>query len=401
MKGGGHMADISISFCGKKFINPYVIAASPSSDSLEKVERAFHAGWGGAVLKTIEPAGRQRTLAEPNMGALDFMGRKQMAFYNYDLCTQQTMEELCREITCLKKHFPDRIVMASIMASREEEWSRMVREAADAGADMIECSVSCPQGDESGKIPAADPQTLTGCVEMIRKHLRKDVPLVVKLTPNVTDIVSIAKAAEAGGADALCAIDTVKSFIGIDIETGLPKLNVNGQAALGGLSGPAVKPIALGCAAQICKNVKIPVCGVGGISTYEDALEFMMLGCGIVELCTAVSRYGYGMIDKLCAGLRGYMDRKGIRSLEEIRGSSLHTIVSQDELERGWNAVNITDTMKCRKCGACITACQDCGFGALTKGEGGIPLLAAEKCRGCGVCRTVCPADCIEIRPAV
>lgn len=395
------MADISILFCGKKFINPYVIAASPSSDSLDKVERAFQAGWGGAVLKTIEPAGRQRTLAEPNMGALDFMGRKQMAFYNYDLCTQQSMEELCREISCLKKHFPDRIVMASIMASREEEWSRMVREAADAGADMIECSVSCPQGDESGKIPAADPQTLTGCVKMIRKYLRKDIPLVVKLTPNVTDIVSIAKAAEAGGADALCAIDTVKSFIGIDIETGLPKLNVNGKAALGGLSGPAVKPIALGCAAQICKNVKIPVCGVGGISTYEDALEFMMLGCGIVELCTAVSRYGYGMIDKLCAGLSTYMDRKGIHSLEEIRGSSLHTIVGQDELERGWNAVNITDIKKCRKCGACITACQDCGFGALTKGEGKTPLLAAEKCRGCGVCRTVCPADCIEIRPVV
>lgn len=395
------MTDISISFCGKKFINPYVIAASPSSDSLEKVERAFQAGWGGVVLKTIEPAGRKRTLAEPNMGALDFMGRKQMAFYNYDLCTQQSMEELCLEISYLKRHFPDRIVMASIMASKEEEWGRMIREATNAGTDMIECSLSCPQGDESGKIPASDPETLTNCVKMIRKYLKNDVPLVVKLTPNVTDIISIAKAAEVGGADALCAIDTVKSFIGIDIETGIPKLNVNGKAALGGLSGPAVKPVALGCVAQICKNVEIPVCGVGGISTYEDALEFIMLGCGVVELCTAVSRYGYGMIRKLCNGLRGYMDRKGLRSLDEIRGSSLHTIVGQDELERGWNAVNITNTTKCRRCGACMTACQDCGFGALIKGESGKPVLIAEKCRGCGVCRTVCPADCIEIKPAV
>lgn len=393
------MADISISFCGKKFINPYVIAASPSSDSLDKVERAFQAGWGGAVLKTIEPAGRQRTLAEPNMGALDYMGRKQMAFYNYDLCTQQSMEELCREISCLKRHFPDRIVIASIMASRETEWSRMVREAADAGADMIECSLSCPQGDESGKIPAADPEILTDCVKMIRTHLKKEVPLVVKLTPNVTDIISIAKAAKEGGADALCAIDTVRSFIGIDVETGLPKLNVNGKATLGGLSGPAVKPIALGCVAQICKNVEIPVLGVGGISTYEDALEFMMLGCGVVGLCTAVSRYGFEMIKQLNSGLSRYMDRKGIGSLEEIRGRSLSTVVSQDELDRDWNAVNITDTIKCRKCGACITACQDCGFGALTKGEGKIPILMVEKCKGCGVCRTVCPADCIEIKP--
>lgn len=395
------MADISISFCGKKFINPYVIAASPSSDSLDKVERAFQAGWGGAVLKTIEPAGRQRTLAEPNMGALDYMGRKQMAFYNYDLCTQQSMEELCREISCLKRHFPDRIVIASIMASRETEWSRMVREAADAGADMIECSLSCPQGDESGKIPAADPEMLTDCVKMIRTHLKKEVPLVVKLTPNVTDIISIAKAAKEGGADALCAIDTVRSFIGINVETGLPKLNVNGKATLGGLSGPAIKPIALGCVAQICKNVEIPVLGVGGISTYEDALEFMMLGCGVVGLCTAVSRYGFEMIKQLNSGLSRYMDRKGISSLEEIRGRSLSTVVSQDELDRDWNAVNITDTIKCRKCGACITACQDCGFGALTKGEGKIPILMVEKCKGCGVCRTVCPADCIEIKPMV
>lgn len=392
------MADISVTFCGKKLLNPFVIAASPSSDSLEKVERAFLAGWGGAVLKTIEPEGKQRSLAEPNMGALDYAGKKQMAFYNYDLCTQLTLKELCDEIRYLKAHYPDRIVIASVMAGTEEEWRTIVQATEEAGADMIECSVSCPQGDASGKIPAADPELLEQFVKSIKKHIQKDTPVIVKLSPNVTDIAAIAEAAERGGADAVCAIDTVKSFIGIDIRTGKPKLNVDGKAALGGLSGPAVKPIALGCIVQIAKSVNIPIAGVGGISNYEDALEFMLLGSGIVEICTAISRYGYGMIDGLCRGLVRYLEERGIESLSELTGTALSTVVSQAELSREYRAVNITEQTKCRKCGCCITACQDCGFGALEKGEDGFPVLQQEKCRGCGVCKTVCPASCIEIK---
>lgn len=391
------MADIRVSFCGKIFQNPFVIAASPSSDSLEKVERAFRAGWGGAVLKTIEPEGKQRKLAEPNMGALDYMGRKQMAFYNYDLCTQLSLQELCDEIIYLKKHYPDRIVIASVMAGTDEEWRVIVQAVEEAGADMIECSVSCPQGDASGKIPAADPELLTQFTRSIKRHVRKDTPIIVKLSPNVTDIAAVAKAAEAGGADSVCAIDTVRSFIGIDIESGKPKLNVDGKAALGGLSGPAIKPIALGCIVQIAKTVQIPIGGVGGISNYEDAVEFLLLGSKIVEICTAVSKYGYGMIDGLCKGLSDYLDRKGYTSVEQIVGSSLSTVVPQPELSREWKAVNHTDPDKCKKCGACITACNDCGFGALKKGQDGYPQLDMDICLGCGVCKTVCPFNCIEM----
>lgn len=391
------MADISVTFCGKKFSNPFVIAASPSSDSLEKVERAFRAGWGGAVLKTIEPAGKQRSLAEPNMGALDYAGRKQMAFYNYDLCTQLTLDELCEEIRYLKRHYPNQIVIASVMAGTEEEWCTIVQAVEKAGADMIECSVSCPQGDASGRIPASDPELLEQFVRSIKRNLRRSTPVIVKLSPNVTDIAAVAKAAEEGGADAVCAIDTVRSFIGIDIRSGKPKLHVDGKAALGGLSGPAVKPIALGCIVQIAQNVGIPVAGVGGISNYEDAVEFMLLGCGIVEICTAISRYGYGMIDGLCRGLESYLEEKGLGALSELTGKSLDTVVPQAELSRDYHAVNVTDMAKCKKCGCCITACQDCGFGALEKGENGYPELKMEKCRGCGVCKTVCPASCIEM----
>lgn len=391
------MADIHVSFCGKTFDNPFVIAASPSSDSLEKVERAFQAGWGGAVLKTIEPEGKQRRLAEPNMGALDFMGRKQMAFYNYDLCTQLTLKELCDEIIYLKKHYPSKIVIASVMAGTDEEWRVIVQAVEEAGADMIECSVSCPQGDASGKIPATDPELLTQFTKSIKKHVKKNTPIIVKLSPNVTEIAVVAKAAEHGGADSICAIDTVRSFIGIDIESGKPKLNVDGKAALGGLSGPAIKPIALGCIVQIAQNVHIPIGGVGGISNYEDAVEFMMLGCSIVEICTAVSKYGYGMIDGLCRGLSDYLDKKGYKNVSEIVGTALSTVVSQEQLSREWKAVNRTDYENCKKCGACVTACQDCGFGALTKAENGLPKLNSKQCLGCGVCKTVCPFNCIEM----
>ena len=391
------MADISVDFCGIKFENPFVIAASPSSDSLEKVERAFQAGWGGAVLKTIEPEGKQRKLAEPNMGALDFMGRKQMAFYNYDLCTQLSLEELCDEIIYLKKNYPGKIVIASVMANTAQEWKTIVRRVEAAGADMIECSVSCPQGDASGKIPATEPELLRKFAGDIKRFLKKDTPIIVKLSPNVTDIAAVAEAAEQGGADSLCAIDTVKSFIGIEIETGRPKLHVNGQTTLGGLSGPAIKPIALGCIVQIVKRVHIPVAGVGGISNFEDAIEFMMLGCPIVEICTAISRYGYQMIDKLCTGLNDYLDRKGYSNVSEIVGMALPSIVSQAELSREWRAVNSIDREKCKKCGACVTACQDCGFGALTKDDNSRICLDRDKCLGCGVCKTVCPFGCIEI----
>lgn len=392
------MADLSVKFCGKTFINPFVIAASPSSDSLDKVERAFKAGWAGAVLKTIEPEGKQRSLAEPNMGGLDFLGRKQMAFYNYDLCTQQSMESLCAEIRTLKKDFPDRIVMASIMAATDQEWADMIHDVEDAGADIIECSVSCPQGDKSGRIPAADPELIETYTKSMKAHVRKGTPVVIKLTPNVTDIAAVAEGAERGGADGLVAIDTVKSFIGIDIETGLPKLNVGGKSTYGGLSGPAVKPIALGCVARIAQRVSIPIAGVGGISGYKDAVEFMMLGCGIVEMCTAVLRYGYKLIDRLCEGLSQYMDRHQIKDLSSIRGTSLKYIVTQMELSRDWHAVNVTDLSSCRKCRSCIVTCQDGGFGALTLGEDGYPKIDIHTCVGCGACKTVCPAGCIEIR---
>jgi dihydropyrimidine dehydrogenase (NAD+) subunit PreA len=391
------MADLYVDFCGKRMVNPFVIAASPSSDGREKEERALEAGWGGIVFKTVSVEKRRPKLAEPNMGALDYGNKKQMAFYNYDLISERSIEEVCDDIVYLKERFPDRILIGSIMAGNMEEWKYLTEKLEEAGADMIECSMSCPQGDEKGKIPAADEELLEKTVSAIKGFIRKSTPLIVKMTPNVTDIAALARAAKRGGADSICAIDTVRSFIGIDIETGMPKLNVEGKASLGGLSGPAIKPIALGCVAAINQAVDIPVAGVGGISNYEDAAEFILLGCGMVQVCTAVSRLGFCMVKDMIKGMKAYMERMGYEKIEDFLGKSLHCIVNQEELEKEKKFILKIDKKRCIRCGRCKTACNDCGYGALFQNEEGYPDIDHTVCKGCGVCRTVCSKNCIEI----
>lgn len=391
------MKDISVDFCGLHMVNPFVVAASPSSDGLEKEIMALEEGWGGIVFKTVSVDARRPKLAEPNMGALDFAGKKQMAFYNYDLISERSIDDICSDIEVLKKRFPDRILIGSIMAGERDEWKYLVERLEEAGADMIECSMSCPQGDGSGKIPAADEVLLENTVAAIKSFTKKNTPIIVKMTPNVTDISALAEAAVRGGTDSICAIDTVKSFIGIDIETGLPKLNVYGKAALGGLSGPAVKPIALRCVADIKMKTTVPLAGVGGISGYADALEFMLLGCGMVQVCTAISRYGFAMVKNMIKGFEDYMERKNIQSLDEIIGSSLKYIVDQDSLSREKKFSIVIDKTNCIKCRQCLTACRDCGYGAIYMGEDLYPSVDQKTCKGCGVCRTVCSRDCIKI----
>jgi dihydropyrimidine dehydrogenase (NAD+) subunit PreA len=220
----------------------------------------------------------------------------------------------------------------------------------------------------------------------------------VKLTPNVTDIVDVARGAVCGGADAVCAIDTVRSFIGIDIETGFPKLNVKGLSTWGGLSGPSIKPIALGCVSRIAKALSVPIAGAGGIDCWQDAAEFLLLGASNVQVCTAVSRHGFRMVRQMCGGLSGYLRQKGYARLSDMVGGSLKYLVDYSELDCENRQTCSIDETACLRCGTCATACQDAGYGALTFHSGGSPELCADRCRGCGICRSVCPRNCISMK---
>lgn len=399
--------DLNINFAGVPFENPFTVAASPSSDSREKVRRALEAGWGGIVFKTTALPQHSPKLAEPNMAGLSYAGKPQFAFYNIDLISERTVEEIQEDIAYFKQLYPDRRFIGSIMAAGEDEWIELVHRLEEAGADMIECSMSCPQGEHSiadeGKkasnaIPAADRELMRTTTRTILRARKKNTPVIVKMTPNVTDLVDVARGAVEGGADALCCIDTVRGFIGIDLETGYPKLNVNGLSTWGGLSGPAVKPIALGCVSKLTKELDIPVAGVGGVSNWQDAAEFLLLGARNVQVCTAISRYGFGMVQSMQKGLLRYMEQKGFTSLDAMVGKSLPYLVDHSELSRDNHLHCSIDETACLKCGSCATACQDAGFGALHHEKGSVPTLDKAVCRGCGVCQSVCPRDCITLR---
>jgi dihydropyrimidine dehydrogenase (NAD+) subunit PreA len=391
------MANLQTQFCGLRFENPFVIAPSPASDRREKIEKAFSAGWGAVVYKTTTVTSKAPVLAESNMGGINFAGGRPFAFYNYDLTIEHGIDTVCEDIKYLKSKFPTKIIIGSISATSPDEWVYMTKMLEQAGADMIECSISCPQGDGKGVIPAADEKILADIIKCIKSNTTKNTPLIVKMTPNVTDIAYVAECAMNAGADAICAIDTVKSFIGLDIETGKPKLNVGGYSPIGGLSGPAIKPIALGCVARIAQKTNAPLGGIGGIMNWEDAVEFMMLGCTIVELCSALTKCGYEMIDKLKDGLSSYMDRKGIKSVNDIIGSSLGYIVDHSMLDASKKSICRVDYEKCIGCGACVPACQVGGFLGLTKGADNKPVIDEKVCRGCGSCASVCPRNALSM----
>jgi len=391
--------NLSVNFCGLNFKNPFIIAASPASDSREKVERAFEAGWGGAVLKTTSMESEPVNLVYPMMGSFSYKEKRHSSFYNIDLISERHIGEIEKDIYYLKLKYPDHIVMGSIMASSKSDWVELVHRLEAVGTDIIECSMSCPQGESNGMIPTTDPDLTKKVTNWIKEATRKNTPVIVKLSPMVNDIVAIAKAAKEGGADAICAIDTVKALGGINLNTLEPFLSVNGKSTFGGLSGPCVKPIALGCIAEIAKNVKIPISGVGGITSWNDAAEYLLLGARTLQICTAVMRYGFEMIDDLCDGLSNYMEIKGFNSVNDMVGRSLNDIINHDSLNRDIKIVSSFKKDLCVKDKLCYVACRDGGNNAISIDEEEYPLIDEKKCKGCGLCISVCPVpNCMELK---
>ncbi len=391
--------DLSITFCGVKFPDPFTLAASPSTGTGEMVARAFNMGWTSAVLKTMAVETEEVRLVYPMIASLDYEDRKLFGMENIDLISDRSLKEWEKDIDMLKRNYPQNVVIASIMASSKQDWQEVARRVEGAGADIIECSFSCPHGMPErgmGSAIGQNPDLTERTAAWVKEAV--DIPVVIKLTPNVTDIVAIAQAVKRSGADGVCAINTVKTLLGIDVYTFLPVPTVAGYSTYGGYSGAAIKPIALKCVSEIANNVDIEISAVGGVSTWSDAVEFLLTGARNVQICTAVMRWGYRIIEDLKDGLELYMKSKGFQSVESIVGKSLPYIKKHDELSRQYRVVAHIDESKCLRDDLCFIACRDGGHQAIEIGKDRLPRVDEEKCAGCGLCASVCPVGgCITL----
>src|SRR5713226_8370223 len=296
------MADLSTDCGGIRSPNPFWGASGPPANTAYQVMRAFDAGWGGAVWKTI---GEPITNTTSRYGSVDLANVRMMGFNNIELISDRPVEDNLREIAEVKKRYPKHLVVASLMVeSKRESWHEMVRRAEDAGSDALELNFGCPHGMSERGMGSSVGQ-VPEYTEMITTWAREaaTTPVIVKLTPNVTDITRIALAAEKGGADAVSLINTVNSLMGVDLDTFAPKPNVGGKSSHGGYCGPALKPIALHLVSSVAKKVKIPIIGIGGIGYWNDAAEHIALGASITQVCTAAMHYGFRIVEDMIDGL--------------------------------------------------------------------------------------------------
>ena len=407
--------DLSVEFCGIHFPNPFVLAAAPPTDDAEMIARGFDAGWGGAVVKTLGLEHVEVSLVSPMMAGLSYEDKGLIGLENIDLISDRDINEVLAEVTELKKSYPEQVLIVSMMAGSEKEWKEITRRVQAAGADMIECSFSCPHGMPEKGMGSAVGQDAALTYERAKWVVEAaEIPVLIKLTPNVTDMRPIAQKVKEAGAAGVTAINTVKALLGFDLDTFSPVPSVNGKSTEGGFSGPAIKPIALRFVADVVKDVGIPVAGVGGVVTWQDSVEFLLAGAGIVEVCTAVMRYGYDIVEELNEGLALYLEDKGMNSPMDLIGLGLPNIVSHEALSREYKAIATIDEDLCVGCGQCVVACRDGGHQAIEfrgRQEDGslsdaddarIPDVDDEKCIGCGFCRTVCPVDaCITMKERV
>lgn len=400
------MADLSYNFAGIKSPNPFWLASAPPTDKEYNVVRAFEAGWGGVVWKTL---GEDPPVVNVSSryGAVTLNGQRIMGFNNIELITDRPLDVNLEEITRVKKAWPDRAIVVSLMVPCEEEpWKRILEKVDKTGADGIELNFGCPHGMSERGMGAAVGQ-VPEYVEMVTRWCKQysSLPVIVKLTPNITDIRQSARAALRGGADAVSLINTINSIVNIDLDIMAPTPTVDGKGAHGGYCGPAVKPIALNMVAEIARDPEcgnIPMSGIGGISDWRDAAEFIALGCGSVQVCTAAMHRGFKIVDDMITGLNHWMDSKGYESLEDFRGLAVSNVTDWNQLNMNYDIKALIDQDLCIKCGLCHVACEDTSHQAIKaqKNDGERRYeVVDEECVGCNLCMHVCPVDnCISMK---
>jgi dihydropyrimidine dehydrogenase (NAD+) subunit PreA len=420
------MADLSIEFAGIKSPNPFWLASAPPANSGEQIMRAFDAGWGGAVWKTL---GDPILNVTSRFGGIDYDGRRMMGLNNIELITDRPLEVNLREIREVKRRYPDRVIIASLMTETKHDWEVLIRRCEDAGVDGLELNFGCPHGmceRGMGSSVGQEPKLLQEITGWAKEFAR--TPVLVKLTPNTGDILEPALAGVAGGADGLSLINTIKSIIGVDLDLLVPVPRVAGASTNGGYCGPAVKPIALHMVAALARDpgVTVPISGIGGIATWRDAAEFIALGSTSVQVCTAVMHHGYRIVEDLIEGLSEYLDAKGMTRVSQLRGKAVPGYRDWGDLDLNYQLVAAIDARSCIGCQLCVTACHDGAHQCIFTGPEDrprpahahaigparaprplpigplagdrVPWIDEPECVGCNLCQLVCPVPgCITM----
>lgn len=395
------MADLRTNLAGIKSPNPFWLASAPPTNSGYQIMKAFDAGWGGAVWKTL---GVPVVNVSSRYGSVNYRDKRMVGFNNIELITDRPLRDNLREISEVKKRFPDHAVIASLMVETREEWHSIIRDVENAGADGIELNFGCPHGmceRGMGSAVGQEPKVLQTIVEWVKEVAK--VPVITKLTPNISDITRPARAARAGGSDAISLINTIQSIVGVDIDQFVPYPIVDGKSTNGGYCGPAVKPIALNMVKNCAQHpeVNLPISGIGGVENWRDAVEFILLGATTVQVCTAVMHFGFGIIREILPGIERYMDEKGFKTIEDFRGKALPNIKHWEDLNLKYKVTASINESKCIGCQLCYTACEDGAHQAIALSSdpaNRIPSIIDENCVGCNLCSLVCPVeDCITM----
>ena len=398
------MANLACEFVGIRSPNPFWLASAPPTDKEYNVRRAFEAGWGGVVWKTLGEEGPPIVNVNgPRYGAVWGADRRLLGLNNIELITDRPLETNLQEIKTVKRDYPDRAVVVSLMVPCvEDAWKAILPLVEDTDADGIELNFGCPHGMSERGMGSAVGQ-VPDYIEMVTRWCKQitRMPVIVKLTPNITDIRYPARASKAGGADAVSLINTVSSITSVNLDTYSPEPSIDGKGTHGGFCGPAVKPIALNMVAQIAcdpESEGLPISGIGGVTTWRDAAEFLTLGAGNVQVCTAAMTYGFKIVQEMISGLGNWMDEKGHASVDDVVGRAVPNFTDWQYLNLNYVTKARIDQDLCIGCGRCFAACEDTSHQAIAMTPGRQFEVIDEECVACNLCVNVCPVeDCITM----
>ena len=398
------MADLSSNFIGIKSPNPFWLASAPPTDKKYNVERAYEAGWGGVVWKTLGAEGPPIVNVNgPRYGAIWGADRRLLGLNNIELITDRPLEVNLQEIKEVKRKWRDRALVISLMVPCDEEsWKDILKRIEDTEADGVELNFGCPHGMAERGMGSAVGQ-VPDYIEMVTRWVKQysRMPCIVKLTPNITSILPPAMAANRGGADAVSLINTIKSITNVDLDAFSPFPMIDGKGSHGGYCGPAVKPIALNMVAEIARHEEtrgLPISGIGGVTTWRDAAEFMALGAGNVQVCTAAMTYGFKIVQEMISGLSQYLDEKEM-ALSDLVGRAVPNFVEWQHLNLNYVTKAEINQDLCISCGRCYAACEDTSHQAIAMSADRVFTVKDDECVACNLCVDVCPVDtCITMR---